>query len=81
MDRLPYLLAQLITVRPYLTIGLLFVITIFLGAGAALRAEIDETDGYFPPNSPVVKALDEIDELFGEAGENAVISVVFRGNL
>ena len=79
MNRVPNLIVRLITARPYLTIGLLVVITIGLGAGAALRAEIDETDGYFPPNSPVVKALDEIDELFGEAGEISVISLVFRG--
>ncbi len=79
MNRVPNLIVRLITARPYLTIGLLFVITIALGAGAVLRAEIDETDGYFPPNSPVVKALEEIDELFGEAGETAVITLVFRG--
>ena len=50
-----------------------------LGAGATLRAEIDEIDGYFPPDSPVVQALEEIDELFGEAGEIVVTTLLFRG--
>ena len=50
-----------------------------LGAGATLRAEIDETDGYFPPDNPFFKALEEIDELFGETGEVIVISLLFRG--
>ena len=42
-------MSRLVTARPYVTIGVLVVITIVLGAGGALRAEIDETDGYFPP--------------------------------
>ena len=75
------LISQIITARPYVTIGVLVVITVVLGAGATLRAEIDETDGYFPPDSPVVKALEEIDELFGESGEFVVISLLFRGEV
>lgn len=79
MNRALNLISRLITARPYVTIGVLGVITIVLGAGTTLRAEIDETDGYFPPDSPVVKALGEIDELFGESGEVVVISLLFRG--
>jgi predicted RND superfamily exporter protein len=73
------LVSRLVTARPYATIVALIVITVALGAGAALRAEIDEIDGYFPPDSPVVQALDEIDELFGEAGEIVVTTLLFRG--
>jgi predicted RND superfamily exporter protein len=80
MNRLLSLLSRLTTSRPYVTIGVLVAITIVMGAGASLRAEIDETDGYFPPDSPVVKALGEIDELFGEAGEIVVVSLLFRGD-
>ena len=80
MNRTLNLISRLITARPYLTIGALILVTIALGAGATLRAEIDETDGYFPPDSPVVKAIDEIDELFGESGEVVVISLLFRGD-
>ena len=79
MNQALNLMSRLITARPYVTIGVLFVITIVLGAGGALRAEIDETDGYFPPDNPVIQALGEIDELFGEAGEIVVITLLFRG--
>ena len=80
MNQALNLISRLITARPYVTIGVLIAITIALGTGATLRAEIDETDGYFPPDSPVVKALDEIDELFGDSGEIIVISLLFRGD-
>ena len=80
MNQVLNLMSRLVTARPYVTIGVLIVVTIVLGAGASLRAEIDETDGYFPPGNPVVKALDEIDALFGDTGETIVISVLFRGD-
>lgn len=73
------LISRLVTARPYITIVALVIITIALGAGATLRAEIDETDGYFPSGNPVIIALGEIDELFGETGEIVVISLLFRG--
>ena len=79
MDQVLSLFSRLITARPYVTIGLLVIITVVMGAGASLRAEIDEIDGYFPPDNPVVKALDEIDEFFSETGEIVVISLLFRG--
>ena len=79
MNQALNLMSRLVTARPYITIGVLVIITIVLGAGATLRAEIDETDGYFPPDNPVIKALEEIDELFGETGEIVVVSLLFRG--
>jgi predicted RND superfamily exporter protein len=62
-----------------LTIGVLVVLTVFLGSGAALRAELDETDGYFPRDSAVARALDEIDELFGDSGDASIATLLFRG--
>ncbi len=79
MNQVLDLMSRLITARPYVTIGLLVVVTVALGAGASLRADIDETDGYFPPDNPVVRALDEIDELFSDSGEIVVVSLLFRG--
>ena len=79
MNQALSLMSRLIIARPYVTIGVLVVITIVLGAGGSLRAEIDETDGYFPPDNPVVRALDDIDELFSQSGEIVVISLLFRG--
>ena len=73
------LLSRLVTARPRVTIGVLLLITFVLGAGATLRAELDETDGYFPRDNAVAKALDDIDELFGESGEINVVTLLFRG--
>ncbi len=70
---------RLVTARPYVTIGALVAITIVLGAGVALRAELDETDGYFPRDSAVARALDQIDELFGESGETRLVTLLFAG--
>ena len=72
-------MSRLVTARPYVTIGALVAITIVLGAGVALRAELDETDGYFPRDSAVARALDQIDELFGESGEISVVTLLFKG--
>ena len=73
------LIGRLVTAHPYVTVGALVAITIVLGAGAALRAELDETDGYFPRDSPVARALAEIDELFEESGEISTVTLLFRG--
>ena len=73
------LLGRLVTAHPYATVGALVAITILLGAGGALRAELDETDGYFPHDSPVARALAEIDDLFEESGEISVVTLLFRG--
>ena len=70
---------RLVTARPYVTIGALIAITVVLGAGVALRAELDETDGYFPRDSAVARALDQIDELFGESGETRLVTLLFAG--
>ena len=72
-------MGRLVTAHPYVTVGALIAITIVLGAGATLRADLDETDGYFPRDSAVARALDEIDELFGESGEISLITLLFRG--
>ncbi len=73
------LVSRLVTARPRIAIGVLVLITIVLGAGASLRAELDETDGYFPRDNAVARALDEISELFGESGELNVVTLLFRG--
>ena len=80
MDRILELVSRLVTARPYWTIGALVAITIALGSGVLVRAELDETDGYFPRDSSVAMALDEIDELFGESGEISVVTLLFSGD-
>ncbi len=73
-------LRRLVTNYPWVTIGALLVITFVLGAGSAQRAEPPETADTLPDGSTVAQALDEIDELFGGAGEAHVVTLVFRGD-
>ena len=79
MGRILERLSWLITVRPYVTLAVILIITVVLAAGAAQRAEIDETDGFLPPDSPIALAMDEISDLFGESGGIITATVMFRG--
>ena len=79
MGRILERLSWLITVRPYVTLAVILIVTIVLAAGAAQRAEIDETDGFLPPDSPIALAMDEIGDLFGESGGIITATVLFRG--
>ena len=79
MGRILDRLSWLITVRPYVTLTVILIITLVLAAGAAQRAEIDETDGFLPPDSPIALAKADIGELFGESGGIISSTLVFRG--
>lgn len=72
-------LSRLVTARPYVTIIVLVLITVVLGAGATRRAPPPETAATLPDNSRVAEVLVEIDELFGDSGETNVVTLVFRG--
>ena len=71
----------LVTARPYITILVLLVVTVGLGAGASLRAEPTEGSSleFLPPESPYTAAVEEFDEFFGEASDISVVTLVFRG--
>ncbi len=71
----------LVTSRPWITILVLLVITVGLGAGASLRAEPTEGASleFLPSDSPYLDAVDELDEFFGEASDISVVTLVFRG--
>ncbi|MXW36270.1 MAG: hypothetical protein F4Z60_12565, partial [Chloroflexi bacterium] len=58
----------LVTVRPYATIAVLFVITVVLAAGAGRRAEVIEGAAlaFLPPGNAVAEAIAEIGERFEE---------------
>ena len=77
LDRLSWL----VTVRPYITLLFLLIVTALLGAGAAQRAE--PTEGadvaFLPPGHAIANATREIDELFGDSGEVSVVTLIFRG--
>ena len=72
-------LSWLVTVRPWLTISALLITTVALGAGASLRAPLPTTEETLPQDSAVARTLQEIDALFGDAGETSVITLIFRG--
>ena len=83
MDKVLDRLSRLITVRPWLTIALLVIVTVALGAGAVFRAP--PTEGadlsLLPPGHPLANAAQEIDELFGDSGEVRVATLIFRGEV
>ena len=75
-------LSWLVTVRPYITLIVLLVITVALGAGAALRAPPTEgvSVAFLPPEHPIANATREIDEIFGDSGDVSVVTLIFRGD-
>ena len=74
------MLSRAVTARPWLTILVLLVITVLLGAGAERRAPPPETADTLPRGNAVGEALDEIDRLFSDSGEARVTTLLFRGN-
>ena len=74
-------LSWLVTVRPYITIIALVLITVALGVGSTFRAP--PTEGadvaFLPPGHAIVSATQEIDEHFGDSGEYSVVTLIFRG--
>ena len=74
--------SRLVTARPYVTILALVAVTVVLGAGAARRAP--PTEGadvaFLPPGNAVANATREIDDLFGDAGDVNVATLLFRGD-
>ena len=81
MRQLPGRLNRLVTVRPFLTILVLVVITVVLAAGAARRAPPVQGAAlaFLPPGNAVAEAVTEIGELFDESGDVRVVTLVFRG--
>ena len=81
MDKVLDRVSGLITARPWLTITILVILTVALGAGAVFRAP--PTEGadvaFLPPGHPLANSTQEIDELFGDSGEVRVATLIFRG--
>ncbi len=80
MDRALDLLSRLITARPWITLAVLMIATVVLASGTARRAPVLDTEATLPRGSAVAEALAEIDELFGEAGDVRVVTLLFRGD-
>ena len=75
-------LSRLITARPYVTLLILLIITVFMASGAALR--VPPTEGadvaFLPPGHPVATVVQEVEELFGDSSEVSVVTLIFRGD-
>ena len=79
MDNILSVLSRLVTARPYVTLAILLVVTVVLGAGGTLRAPFPEIAATLPKGSAVAEALEQIDERFGDAGDVRVVTLLFRG--
>ena len=69
----------LVTVRPWLTLLVLLIVTVLMAMGSGLREAPLDTEGTLPRDSDVAQAMAEIDELFGDSGEVRVVTLLFRG--
>ena len=74
-------LSRLVTARPWLTLLVLFIVTVVMVMGTQQR--LPPTEGasvaFLPPDHPIATATQEIDDLFGESGEVVVVTLLFRG--
>ncbi|MYB77097.1 MAG: MMPL family transporter [Chloroflexi bacterium] len=80
MDNILGALSRLVVARPWVTLFVLLVVTVALGAGTGLRVPPAETASALPEGSAITQAMTEIEDLFGESGDVRVITLLFRGN-
>ena len=73
-------LSWLVTVRPWVTLVVIAIVTLVLAAGLAQRAPVAENEAFLPRDSGVAKALEEIETLFGDS-DVVVVTLVFRGEV
>ena len=81
MSRLLDRFSRLVTARPWITIGVLVLITVVLAMGATRRAPPTEgaSVALLPPGNAIAAAVSDIDELFGDHSDVSVVTLVFRG--
>ena len=81
MSRLLDRFSRLVTGRPWITIGVLVLITVVLAMGATRRAPPTEgaSVAFLPPGNAIAAAVSDIDELFGDHSDVSVVTLVFRG--
>ena len=81
MSRILDRVSWLVTVRPYITIGVLLLITVALGFGTTFRAPPTEgaDAAFLPPGHPLITAMEDIEQHFGDSSEFRVTTLIFRG--
>ena len=80
MSRALNWLSWLVTVRPWVTLVVIAIVTLVLAAGITQRAPVAENEAFLPRDSGVAKALEEIETLFGDS-DVVVVTLVFRGEV
>ena len=79
MGKLLDALSGLVTARPRVTLCVIAVLTIVLGAGVTQRAPQADTQAFLADDSAVAVALSKIERLFGDSAQSAAVTLVFRG--
>ena len=80
MTRLLDVLSQAVTARPILTLIVLLLVTVGLGAGFTRMAPQAETTVFLPTDSRVATAAGKIEVLFGGTKDTTTATIIFRGN-
>ena len=81
MGRIWDFVSAAITARPWWTLGVLFVVTLLLGAGTALRAPFAGSDAFLTDSSEVTQASQDVEDLFGDNAGVARTTILFEGDV
>ena len=81
MGRILDRFSRLVTARPWITVGVLVLVTVVLAMGVTRRAPLTEgaSVALLPPGNAVAEALSDIDESFGDHGDVSLVTLIFRG--
>ena len=74
-------LSRLVTVRPWVTLAVIAVVTLVFVAGYGLRAPVAEYEAFLPTDSDVAQAMAEVETLFADSADLKVVTIVFRGDV
>ena len=80
MTRLLDVLSRAVTARPILTLIVLLLVTVGLGAGFTRMAPQAETTVFLPTDSRVATAAGKIEVLFGGTKDTTTATLISRGN-
>ncbi|MDE0196540.1 MAG: MMPL family transporter, partial [bacterium] len=83
MSRLLDRFSRLVTARPWITVGVLVLVTVVLAMGATRRAPPTEgaSVALLPPGNAVAEAVADIDDLFGDHSDVNLVTLLFRGEV
>jgi len=80
MTRLLDVLSSLVTAQPIVTLVVLLLVTVGLGAGFTRMAPQADTTVFLPEDSKVATAAGKVEVLFGGTKDTITATLIFRGN-